>query len=781
MLTAMIWGSKAGKSSGFPAIEVRPRPLAASKTKLRSPSSSLNETCDNPNRPLIRGRDSDDLVSLSNPVLDSSGIDGTSGRSPAKKPRATSPEVSSGTRTRRQHRCSICSQLFARAEHLIRHERSHRKERPFSCAHCNATFTRKDLVKRHVARNHPDILPLARSTNSDIADKSESIAMPQAGSSTMGEVSSPTARQTMDISQMSPLERERRENSQAVAEVTDALPPIANEQSTTQQSLEYFDFDSIMREMNGTQLLLHTPSAFDGGVNDDPNTSISFLFDLPSMNHLSPNASGVEMSRLPATSTEQSSSTEDDLDTDPAQFINLVKSDATQGSFSISERKRNLIIADTEHSFSLAKIPDTFVMPSCMGLERYITAFFDAYLIHAPCVHVPTFKAEKAEPSLILAMASIGAIYHEEKDVATQLNRAARLSILNQMERTSFTSKGRPTWILQSLLFTMVFGVWRNDFDAVQEALAFQSNLAHIVRYVNSPGGCWVGDTQDLSLSWEAWIELESAKRTKFVIYTFFNDLTMAYNVPPVLTNSEIEMDLPCHDSTWTADSAVSWATRRTSSTVYFQSTLRNLISGSEVRSLECSTFGCHIILSALLQHIWQTRQAASPSEDFPGSGKLEAALESWQLIAARSEPSGSIETEWKGALSYDSMAMLRLAYIMLCVDMSRLKAVICRQEVQGIAQAISSQYCAAPRSRIVSKAALFAIHAFRRVVKAGINFVAKRGFWNISPQCYLSWFDSCRFALATLAQRLTQRRLVCKQVASGAGVNGRRATSYRR
>jgi len=207
-------------------------------------------------------------------------------------------------------------------------------------------------------------------------------------------------------------------------------------------------------------------------------------------------------------------------------------------------------------------------------------------------------------------------------------------------------------------------------------------------------------------------------------------------------------MDLPCHDSAWTADSAMSWATHRTTSTVSFQSTLRSLMSGSHAQSIECTTFGCHIILSAFLQQIWQSRQAASHSEDFPGSGKLEAALESWQLIAAKSEPEGSSGTKAKSALSYDSMAMLRLAYVMLCMDISRLKTVICRQDVQGIAQAMCSHCSDIPRSRIASKAAFFAIHAFRRIVKAGINVIARRGFLEVSPQSYLSWFDCCRSPL---------------------------------
>ncbi|KAL5584158.1 hypothetical protein FOVSG1_015509 [Fusarium oxysporum f. sp. vasinfectum] len=58
-------------------------------------------------------------------------------------------------RSTRQHQCSMCSQTFARNEHLIRHERSHRGEKPFRCSICNTQFTRKELIKRHIRRQHP--------------------------------------------------------------------------------------------------------------------------------------------------------------------------------------------------------------------------------------------------------------------------------------------------------------------------------------------------------------------------------------------------------------------------------------------------------------------------------------------------------------------------------------------------------------------------------------------------------------------------------------------------
>ncbi|KAF4334064.1 cytochrome p450 oxidoreductase [Fusarium beomiforme] len=55
--------------------------------------------------------------------------------------------------TKEERVCSICSQHFAKAEHLHRHFRSHTKEKPFTCLVCDKKFTRQDTLLRH-SRSH---------------------------------------------------------------------------------------------------------------------------------------------------------------------------------------------------------------------------------------------------------------------------------------------------------------------------------------------------------------------------------------------------------------------------------------------------------------------------------------------------------------------------------------------------------------------------------------------------------------------------------------------------
>lgn len=52
--------------------------------------------------------------------------------------------------------CSKCQKTYNRADHLIRHVRSHTQEKPYVCQICKKGFARPDLLRRHVAGHEED-------------------------------------------------------------------------------------------------------------------------------------------------------------------------------------------------------------------------------------------------------------------------------------------------------------------------------------------------------------------------------------------------------------------------------------------------------------------------------------------------------------------------------------------------------------------------------------------------------------------------------------------------
>ncbi|KAJ5320635.1 hypothetical protein N7508_000918 [Penicillium antarcticum] len=67
--------------------------------------------------------------------------------------------------------CGFCKRHYNRADHLIRHVRSHTREKPYVCDVCDKGFARPDLLKRH-ATGHANDRDRKRKRSSSVAKQS---------------------------------------------------------------------------------------------------------------------------------------------------------------------------------------------------------------------------------------------------------------------------------------------------------------------------------------------------------------------------------------------------------------------------------------------------------------------------------------------------------------------------------------------------------------------------------------------------------------------------------
>lgn len=65
------------------------------------------------------------------------------------------------------YQCGICKEQYSRPDHLIRHVRTHTKQRPFVCALCSKAFARQDLLKRHSLSHSTTDYPAGTSQDQD--------------------------------------------------------------------------------------------------------------------------------------------------------------------------------------------------------------------------------------------------------------------------------------------------------------------------------------------------------------------------------------------------------------------------------------------------------------------------------------------------------------------------------------------------------------------------------------------------------------------------------------
>lgn len=238
--------------------------------------------------------------------------------------------------------------------------------------------------------------------------------------------------------------------------------------------------------------------------------------------------------------------------------------------------------------------------------------------------------------------------------------------------------------------------------------------------YVDSYGDA------DVHNEWHNWKLGEERKRTLYAIFILSSLCVSAYNHPPVLMNSEIGLELPCDESLWSADSAEAWHSMGGSVIVgrralSFASALSSVLTASQ-RSQERShrlaqlpdqsnydvenlpesdirpsTFGCLVLINALHNYLWETRQRHvgrqwTTQETEAMHAHIEPALRAW-LAAWASNPEHSVERPnpfGASSLSADCIPYLDLAYVRLFVNLGRSKEAFFKRDFSAMAEELA-------------------------------------------------------------------------------------------
>jgi len=226
-------------------------------------------------------------------------------------------------------------------------------------------------------------------------------------------------------------------------------------------------------------------------------------------------------------------------------------------------------------------------------------------------------------------------------------------------------------------------------------------------------------------VQWQRWAASEERKRTLYAIYHLSSLLVSAYNHAPALMNSEVHLDLPCDEELWCAESAGIWASKGGSlsagqQALSFGTALSTLLGASQVQreqtisnnqtfgsgvpraelpqsDLKPSTFGCLILIDALHNYIWETRQRHNgrqwtTQETESMHAHIEPALRAWQAAWA-SNPLHSLERPnpfGLGPLSADSIPLLDLAYVRLFVHLGASKEAFWKREFDVMAEELA-------------------------------------------------------------------------------------------
>ncbi|KAM3515516.1 hypothetical protein MY11210_000889 [Beauveria gryllotalpidicola] len=454
-----------------------------------------------------------------------------------------------------------------------------------------------------------------------------------------------------------------------------------------------------------------------------------------------------------------------------------------------------------------------FAFPSRHTLTRFVEGYISGFHDLLPVLHLPTLSPAAIAPELLLAILAVGAQYRFEsnrgyalwyaaKSVAMEQIRRRHSSEIHallpnaasysphstrpsptsayrnsfgsgQSERPSTNDGSRDTLsintpqarleTIQAILLLFAVGLWGIK-TILHESLSLQSNLAILIR----EEGLYMDASQVGITDWETWVQREGALRTKLIAFCFFNLCSMTYDMPPALLTSEVHLFLPLTARLWRAETAWQWQELR-QSTPLIEITLHEAFSKffgphNAVLPSELSSLGHYVLIHALIQHVYllkQTSFASGLMYDIQRTLRPEdveqgsQALRMWhtsfeqrhQLRAAETNNFGSTDTMTGGSLVYNATALLRLAYIRLYTDTPPSRALQTRDSML-IASAMHNTP-GLPRNLRVQRAVFQATHALSKLVKVGVNYVAKAKSTEWSIQHSL-----CNFECAILVAK---------------------------
>lgn len=317
-----------------------------------------------------------------------------------------------------------------------------------------------------------------------------------------------------------------------------------------------------------------------------------------------------------------------------------------------------------------------------------------------------------------------------------------------------------PLWLVQTMLLNVIYGHNCGDKTAAGIATTHCAALVSLARAAGLAGPLQSTSTQqapglrydasnELATSgedagmdrwnhaqryasfdgyndWQNWRINEERKRTLYSVFILSSLLVSAYNHAPALMNSEIRLDLPCDEELWAAETADAWASLESSvgaeqNVVPFASALSSFLTASHrypyrhsyeyeqpfgsgqnwedlpPSHFRPSTFGCLVLINALHNYIWETRQRHmgrpwTMQESEAMHAHIEPALKAWQAAWA-SSPQHSLERPnpfGAGSLSADCIPLLDLAYVRLFVNLGRSKEAFFQRDWEGMADELA-------------------------------------------------------------------------------------------
>ncbi|KAF8592069.1 hypothetical protein K439DRAFT_1626568 [Ramaria rubella] len=557
------------------------------------------------------------------------------------------------------HSCTHCQASFTRKTHLTRHLRSHLDQRTFQCPLCaHASFTRSDLLTRHMRRCalNPPGVPFSRKKACQTCVRRKvrcDLQMPCEKCVARGETCVYPGQE----------ERARVESESegvcVVAHAQDGERAVASES----EALGSVDvMAAFIDETLGSDgsAPTSTPSALDTAAHielADPLASIDLYNSEYALPWSPTYNSGIFSEGAPRSPTDNSA-------VFPGGAVRLlsVTNIKMNGLFTLPDllgppfdfnsctHEAPLQVPRPLASSFIEPVPD-IAMPET---DVYLSHFFSIHCQQYPFFHLPTWSQSAVHPLLVQAMRMCGALYvvrsgAEGMVADTFILDTLRGELRHQIFRAFIMTLSNDTDVQVQLILAMItvqntglfhgFAIERSVSAACHAMIVTMVKRSSLLAFVQN----WeppVMENCNMYEAWKSWARYETIKRAVTLCYLHDTLMPVFHDTAPAFDEYELDFRLPCDDELWDAPDHQQWAQCLSSPTPpssprarLLGESLKTTVTGMLSPALGAvlpplNRFASFIVLHSLMRAIYQSKNTTPYEQRFA----IQYALTQWYI-----------------------------------------------------------------------------------------------------------------------------------------------------
>ncbi|KAK8004087.1 cis-Golgi transport protein particle complex 20 kDa subunit [Apiospora arundinis] len=567
----------------------------------------------------------------------------------------------------KKFRCTDCSKIYSRAEHLQRHQLNHNPKVVYKCQHpgCNQAFVRKDLLDRHEKRHSASYQPRNRASSFNMPLESPPLesppALPPSPAMAPERPSQPTHQFPQPPLQSAPLNASvlLTPDSEISRPKSHPLPPVPSTPVLPNTAWPTGPMDPVNmmrpkssfmnREALPPMLSEHQQPAFlpysamPISPYDGPLTRDNFamwLFD-PQRTY-----GEISMANVPFFDGGLESAFNNNIHYDHESLtsrsqMDLTPTHATGPSDDLMSEMRRRDILSWVHVFRRKQPSSDALMPglvmqgtngdlpglSLEMMRECVRQFWESVSPRMPIVHQPTFSSNRCAILLLMVMIGLGAASLSSQaptDAYKEYGPFADLVITySRWEIVTDNDSAPPTelWVAQALLLVEFYEKMLSNRKLHERAHIYHSVTLTLLRRGSpligragseSPPEAQVGTENptatDARTWWSRWADTEAMHR---VVYAaFMMDIIHAamFGHTADMAPHEIRLPLPCDETLWLASTPEKVREQEASFRMYGVkqvSFLDGLKRAIHGKEVQTHSFGRMIIMSGLLSVGW--------------------------------------------------------------------------------------------------------------------------------------------------------------------------------